>query len=1002
MQTVKYILLIAALALTANSLRAQAHSVDSVDKFVASIPPEFPPSSLPWLLDVGAANLPPTEIEDLSLGFRKHPDLAEFIEKLDEDFREHRLAQSPAERRLEVAREAKYRSPIINLAVDLSHRLPDLIDVPANTALRAVGRELAGRFVKSGVDEKQINGLLLRAHSLDAGTFLQSAKSFISPQLLASQAYGSLSLAQQADLMRNILAGALIDETSSVIRFPGSPPTDNLVGLAREALIADAKLLVEEKRLLYLVEETTRTFQDSSQVIEAQLESERDTLLDLGETLRGALSPREEDKVRYRELADQYLRHQNLVEVLTSGTLSALPGPDQIAVLNSLIPPEFKAIAGLEQHIQKIAAVPVDLGREVGKLLDGGRQAMTGLDAFARGANLSMEVEVGGVHFDADKLAGGVFRGCFESAVATSGLTVEFGSGQLDVASLVGGLSSNNILAAVGASNLKIDIGGNSVDVVGLASNLATGNFLGAIGGLFGSSGSPFGSLFGGGGSGGQDLKAVRQQLEQIQRTLEQIVRQLDRIEHKIDNLREEVRQDHLETMAKLNQISLDLTVVRIANMQIFEGQAGACKVIEDLLGQKTSGVTATQIEEADLFEGKKTYEEIRQMIFNPVYRQVEECHDYVIKKLHQDRIPFDLTLMLNQGLNDRASEARQALHDKYLVPHLSLLTSAFRKKPERLQIQASLLDAQPTIDSVQLRLKGTRSVSTSVDAVNVDAFEPFQIIDPESLSTFIKHVFMIQRLFPYFNFRHDEVVSTKCILDGFPCLGTQAKVNGTLTRDRILQSLRLVNTSIAQQALFNGDVLLPKAAEVLKSGMDGSSKDSKDLNEVFNGNPIFTSNLVHYLLRERLELQGYRTRASQYALAHLYAEKSNGDASFLELLFPNPEFGKSPSVFFLNKPGEPIPRVSCKNTMPGRNGVYLQLPSGHCAPLPDQQAFATGALEVTPAWSKAMALREKLLDEWTGYTFRATLDKEARRTYDSLNLINRALKRELVAPAPH
>jgi hypothetical protein len=122
--------------------------------------------------------------------------------------------------------------------------------------------------------------------------------------------------------------------------------------------------------------------------------------------------------------------------------------------------------------------------------------------------------------------------------------------------------------------------------------------------------------------------------------------------------------------------------------------------------------------------------------------------------------------------------------------------------------------------------------------------------------------------------------------------------------------------------------------------------------------------------------------------------------------LFPNGhEDAKLDLSFFYNDPfelaklqdkprkdAEALLKSKCGASLPSSKGLYVVLPGAHCVPSPPQEAFTNGALESTPAWRVAEALREELLDELAGFTVRATLTPQDRRTYDSLELLRRQL----------
>lgn len=993
----------AALLLGALAAPAQQSPPTPLDQVLKKIPPEFPPTAMPYLLDIVVDNAPPASLEALRNDLRKRPDLAATLERLDEKFIEHRLALVPSERGLEAVRDPGYRSPVARLAVSLAARLPELVDTPADTALRAVGAELARRSLKSGASPHQIEAALDKAPQQSAREFLSAAERFLEPTLLGNTEWTALSVEQRADLARNALAGALLKDAASVVRFQSPPPLKKLIGLGREALEAHAKLVTEQEKVFETVQMSMQGAEQTLEKLQQELSVRRGDVEQSGRKLMNMLDAPEAEKAAYRRAADDLLRAQAFVEALSSGSLQSVVAADPAAAVEKLIPPEFQNLAG---DIRKIVTAPQQIAGEVDRLLATGQAAMQDLDSFVASSKLSLEVQVGPARLDAAQLTSGLFAGCFEAAVASSGLTLDIGSGRLDVGALVGGLAGNDLLGALGGSSLTVDVAGVPVDVVGLATNLATGNFLGAIGGLFGGSGSPFGGLFGGGGGGGnaRELREIQKQLAQIQRTLEQIVRQLEVIERKIDRLREEFREAHLETLARLDAISLDLTTVRVANASFFRGQAAPCQVL------------------ADALRGAH-YDKVRSTVWDALFLQVERCHNYALETPSTLDVPPALRLLLNE--KDDAVEARKELRDRYLAPHLNLLERSFEGQ-RRKRAPELMLDSRPTIEAVRARFSklGTPPVvgdpasdsgpdNLRTDAVLSTPFELNQMVDTGPLAELVDHVFRMQALSPYYNLREKWIVTPRCVLLGEECVGKWAEENRTVVMTRLGNTLRLVNTALVQQALFNGDLLLPEASKIL--GEIPKAPGAETLQKVLGGNPVFAANLTHYVLRERLEGRGLRARASQYALARLYAEKSGGDTSFLELLFPDDK-DKSPEIsFFLHAPEALVPldqaartkleaelKSRCGNRLPGTRSVHAVLPGPLCVPLPGQEAFARGFLEVTPSWSRAAALRERLLDEITGYTFRDTLSPEDRQTYDELQILNRSLaasNRPRVAP---
>lgn len=984
----------AALLLGASIAPAQQSSPARLDQVLTKIPPEFPPTAMPYFLDIVVDHVSPASLETLRENLRKRPDLAATLERLDEKFIEHRLALVPSERGLESVRNPGYRSPVAQLAVSLAAKLPELVDTPADTALRAVGAELAHRALKTNASPLQIEAVLDKAPKQSAQDFLSAAERFLEPTLLGNPGWTALSVEQRADLARNTLAGALLEDAASVVRFESPPPLEKLIGLGREALEAHAKLVIEQEKVFETVQTSMQNAEKTLEKLQQELVVRRGDVEQSGRNLMNRLDPPEADKAAYRRAADDLLRAQAFVEALSSGSLQSVVAADPAAAVEKLIPPEFQSLAG---DIRQIVTAPQKIAGEVDRLLATGRDAMEDLDSFVANSGLSLEVRVGPARLDAAKLTSGLFAGCFEAAVASSGLTLDIGSGgRLDVGALVGGLAGNDLLGALGGSSLTVDVAGVPVDIVGLATNLATGNLLGAIGGLFGGSGSPFGGLFGGGGGNARELRKIQEQLAQIQRTLEQIVRQLEVIERKIDQLREEFRAAHLETMARLDAISLDLTAVRVANASFFRGQAAPCQVL------------------ADALRGAH-YDKVRSTVWDALFLQVERCHNYALETPSTLDVPPALRLLLNE--RDNAAEARKELRDRYLAPHFNLLERSL-KGQRRQRAPELMLDPRPTIDSVRARFSnlGTPPPSTTgdpaadgeADDVRTDAvldapFEINQMVDTGPLAELVDHVFRMQSLSPYYNLREKWIVTPRCVLQGEDCVGKWAEENRTVVMTRLGNTVRLVNTALVQQALFNGDLLLPEASTILNQDPKASSAET--LQKVLGGNPVFAANLTHYVLRERLEGRGFRARASQYALARLYAEKSGGDTSFLTLLFPDGKDKRPEISFFLHAPEtlaslnqdartkvEAELKARCGNRLPGTRSVHAVLPGPLCVPLPGQEDFARGILEVTPSWSRATALRERLLDEIAGYTFRNTLSPEDRKIYDELQILNRSL----------
>lgn len=979
---------LASLALSLSLLQAGhpvAAAPPGVEAFLAAVPAEFPPAALQRVFEVGTVT--PSDLQALELELRKRQDLAASLERLDETFREHRLALSDAESRLIPVRPVPYRSPILLVTANLATRIPELANAPALGALRAAGQELARRYVPRTAIPAAIDRLLATAPNLSAAQFLQNARPFLDPALLSLPAFKSLTLERRADLTRNILAGSLAGDAALAFHFLQAPSVDKLVRFASGALEVHAGLEVQEAASLGVVRDTLAERRDALDEIYDRLDQKRDEVEAQGHRLRDMKDIEPKLLAAYSQGAEDLLRAQEFMDALSAGNLPGLALGAGMDALAAQLPKELVPVG---DTIRKIAGAPSQVGAEIEKLLAASRDAMGYLDGMVKSNSLSLELTVGSTRLDATKLVQGVFSSSFEAAVATSGLTVDLGGGSVNVASLVGGLASGDLLSAVTGSGLTLEIGGGSVNVANVAANIATGNFLGALGGLFGGGGGGFGGLFGGGGGqSAAQLAAIRQQLEQIQRTLDRIVQDLQRIEKKLDQLREEFRQAHLDVMAKLSDLQLDLTALREASLATFQQQAASCFVLNDLRG--------------------KTYEQVRQIVNDRLFKQFGACHDYVLEKGGLPRVPVELTVLLNaEGESpqlDIAARQRRERYESYVVAHMQLFEDNYRL-PERRRASAVLLDARPTLGSLRERLQrlkqgGVPPEPDSADAVLPSAFAAREVVEVAPLEKFVGHIFTVQELDPFYNARTRRIVTADCVRRGKSCVGSEAYASRVVTEKRLHGALRLVNTALVQQELLSGDLLLPVAAGLIGDGKLDSPR-GRVLATVLEGNPVLTSNLLHYLLDKRMEVSGHRARATQYALARAFAKSSTAgnddDMLFIRQLF---ESGAPRLVFFESRPDERSKlapnersqleadlRQRCRERLPAAEGTHAVLPGGHCVPLPSPQTFTTGELETTPDWQKAARLRQQLLDELTGYSFRAGLSPADRRLYTSLLLL--------------
>lgn len=698
-----------------------------------------------------------------------------------------------------------------------------------------------------------------------------------------------------------------------------------------------------------------------SKLEEAQrdLESKHLQLEDAAQGLRYGIRVADAQRQEYLEQAASLLRDEGALQGLVRG----------------LIPPEFVAAAGDVSRVAVAAQAMIEAGGSM----------MQGIESAASSALTE-------------------FAPALEELVA-AGLTKELG---LNV-------PVTEILAVAKGGDPVALLAGPVLEAVGLppalggiAVGLATGNFIGAAGGLANLAGISLGGMFGGGTSVDPQIAAalagIQAELGAIRKELAEINQRLARIEEKIDTLHSDVERNHAEVMARLEVLGNELATLRELSLRSLLTHTASCnKLLRWTTGKERLDYSALRItlnnEKADVFR---------------------DCWGPLTNTASGPDVEL-FTLAATEGVADQKDSPIRT----YLAPHIAFFKSAFPTTKETRQRAVLFLGhGLANIDSVRERAKVVIDPQVKIRRVLLEAevLNPKHIIAAAPVRAFVDKMLVVVGLRPFVNLTGKSwVVELSTATSEARLLPTDPPNRNQITL-ALSGTLELIETAVAQAALFDGDIMLPHAVEVLERGPPTAQEH---LSYLMERNPVLAANVAHLFLRSlferrplttdvlgtqaagagskagvsserrRLSEEASRTakdaaivvkdpgglsvaRASSYAFA-----VASGSPDMLAQLFARPDGTPPVTGLEFFRRSSKTGSDSCKRKLWDGVGLFVKMPNGVCTPVPTPVDFANGSLVRSAETIVLSEARRRIVQELVMYQARLDAHPEERAVLD-------------------
>lgn len=530
----------------------------------------------------------------------------------------------------------------------------------------------------------------------------------------------------------------------------------------------------------------------------------------------------------------------------------------------------------------------------------------------------------------------------------------------------------------VGAAQTAVKIGGAAVNVI---TSITSGNIIGAIGAVAGLFSGPdvaevrheevmktLSAL-------GEGQQKIMDQIVVLQKGQQVIIENQARIMDAIVAVSKRIEEQHDATMSKLDGMHMDILINRAMILAGLKQNLTKCGIFtgamdqKNLRGRAAYGYVNGRFQNyaglyAHYFQHRAEFSacmEILPAIFQgPTSSTNPEPN-------------FDVLFRLPTYVDSDNSQKLQAYIDKVHKPTFNYLQRRYQNNtiPELEEVIASLFAPLNSFRYLEAKVNGRmklRELGGNLPQGFPSKATPLSLLEmPLSAGAIIEYVNHLIRMHYYF-----ELLNGSSNFEIFqnPNELIDRKIVSERGGQLLSNSLRLIDTAIAQQALVAGESLLPGLEKTLWAGPQ--SADYAEILKLLQTNRHLAHNLVRYMFAHDVGKKGGTQTAYEMAYNSTY------DVALKELtLFPW-EFHFEE----MEKAPQSIPAGwSVKIAINEKESIFV--------PVPDTEAIRKTDIIYAQDMKMLVDLREKVINELLSYTLSQRMPEETRKTFRKMFLEN-------------